>query len=363
MAYNGAMSASPLDTSELYERLDPHGLLGRIEGLPDQVEQAWAAGRGLDLPAEYRDVDQIVVLGMGGSGIGGTLMSALAAADGGRVPVVSARGYGVPAFVGTRSLVLASSNSGNTEETISALDAAIKAGAKCAVITTGGRLLEIAREHRLPTLTFKWDGEPRSALGWSFASLLGICSRAGLLADLGDDVRDAAAAMRELREKIGRRSPEGSNLAKQIAGRMAGRLPVIVGAEALAPAAYRWRTQINENAKSWAMAEELPEMNHNAQEAFGLPQRIIPLLHAAFLRHATMHARIRARVDATIEEMRRCGVGAEIVDVPGERALVQMLWAIYLGDYVSYYLGLLNGVEPSPVLRLVALKDLLSGKS
>ena len=143
---------------------------------------------------------------------------------------------------------------------------------------------------------------------------------------------------------------------------MAGRLPVIVGAEALAPVAYRWRTQINENAKSWAVAEELPEMNHNAQEAFGLPQRIVPLLHAVFLRHGTMHPRIGVRVDATIEEMRRSGVDAETVDVAGERALVQMLWGIYLGDYVSYYLGLLNGVEPSPVRRLVALKEFLSGR-
>ena len=362
MAYNGRMATPSLDSDGLYERLDPHGLLGRIDGLPDQVDEAWASGRRLELPAEYRGVDQIVVLGMGGSGIGGTLMSALAAAAGGRVPVVSARGYGVPAFVGVRSLVLASSNSGNTEETISALVGAIKAGAKCAVITTGGRLLEMAREHRLPALTFEWEGEPRSALGWSFASLLGICSGAGLLPDLSDDVRDATEAMRELREKIGRGSREASNPAKQIAGRMAGRLPVIVGAEALAPVAYRWRTQINENAKSWAMAEELPEMNHNAQEAFGLPRRIVPLLHAVFLRHATMHPRVGKRVDATVAEMRRCGVDAEIVEVAGERALTQMLWGIYLGDYVSYYLGLLNGVEPSPVHRLVALKDLLAGR-
>ncbi len=357
------MSTPALDGDDLYERLDLHGLLGRIDGLPEQVEEAWAAGRALELPANYRDVDAVVVLGMGGSGIGGMLMSALASAEGGRVPVIAARGYGVPAFVGAQTLVLAASNSGNTEETISALDAAINAGAKCAVVTTGGRLLEMAREHRLPALTFEWRGEPRSALGWSFASLLGVCSGAGPLPDLLNDVRDGTAAMRALRENIGRGSPEASNAAKQIAGRMAGRLPVIVGAEALAPVAYRWRTQINENAKSWAMAEELPEMNHNALEAFGLPQRIIPLLHAVFLRQATIHERIRTRVDATIVEMRRCGVDAEVVDVPGERGLTQMLWAIYLGDYVSYYLGLLNGVEPSPVERLVALKDLLASRA
>ena len=166
--------------------------------------------------------------------------------------------------------------------------------------------------------------------------------------------------MREAGATIGRESPEAGNQAKQLAQRLAGRLPVIVGAEALAPVAYRWRTQINENAKSWAITDELPEMNHNAPEGFGLPQRIVPLLHAVFLRHASVHPRIRTRVDATADEMRRCGVSNEIVDIAGEQPLTQMLSAIYLGDYVSYYLGLLNGVEPSPVPRLVALKDLLA---
>ena len=356
------MAASTLDSPDIYSRLDPHGLLGRIEALPQQVDQAWAAGEALTLPDDYRDVDRVVVLGMGGSGIGGTLLAALAVTMRARTPIFSARGYAVPEFADARTLVLASSNSGNTEETVAALDAAIRSGAKCIAITTGGRLLEMAREHQLPALTFEWEGEPRSALGWSFASLLGICCGAGVLPDLSADLRQATSAMRELRATIGGDSPEAENQAKHIAQRLAGRLPVIVGAEHLAPVAYRWRTQINENAKSWATAEELPEMNHNAQEGFALPQRIVPLLHAVFLRHASMHPRIRTRVDATADEMRRCGVSSQIVDVGGGEPLVQMLSAIYLGDYVSYYLGLLNGVEPSPVPRLVALKDLLASR-
>ena len=353
------MAASPLDSPGTYARLDPHGLLGRIESLPEQVDEAWSAGEALHWPSEYRDVDRVVVLGMGGSGIGGTLLAALAIATRTHTPIFSARGYTVPAFTDERTLVLASSNSGNTEETVASLEAAIRARAKCVAITTGGRLLEMAREHRLPALTFEWEGEPRSALGWSFASLLAICCSAGLLPELSSDLREATPAMRDLRSAIGRDAPEAVNQAKQLAQRLAGRLPVILGAEQLAPVAYRWRTQINENAKSWALADELPEMNHNAQEGFGLPQRIVPLLHAVFLRHASMHPRIRTRVDATADEMRRCGVSSEIVDIAAAQPLTQMLSAIYLGDYVSYYLGLLNGVEPSPVPRLMALKEML----
>ena len=172
----------------------------------------------------------------------------------------------------------------------------------------------------VPALAFDWDGEPRSALGWSFASLLAICGGLGLLPDL--DVRSRArrsTACATLARSIGRDVPERRNPAKQLARRLAGRLPVFIGAEALAPVAYRWRTQINENAKSWAIADELPEMNHNAPARLRrCRQRCVPLLHVVLLRHAADASAHRAahrrdvRADAPT-----AGVDAEIVDVPG----------------------------------------------
>jgi glucose/mannose-6-phosphate isomerase len=156
--------------------------------------------------------------------------------------------------------------------------------------------------------------------------------------------------------------PESSNPAKQLARRLAGRLPLFVGAEALAPVAYRWRTQINENAKSWAIGDELPEMNHNAQTGYGLPQRVVPLLHSVLLRHQGVHPRIAVRFDATADEMRRNGVSAEILEIGGATLLAQVLRAVQLGDFASYYVGLLNGVEPSPVEPLGRLKDLLASR-
>ncbi len=354
------MSDSLLDGRDTYNRLDPQGLLGRIAALPEQIEEAWAAGRAIALPPDYASPERVAVLGMGGSGIGGALLQALAGDLRARVPVLALRGYRVPAFVDGRTLVLASSNSGNTEETLAALEQALQAGAKCVAITTGGRLLEIARRRGLPALTFRWDGEPRSALGWSFVSLLAICARGGVVADVDAELREAAASMRELGATIARDVPEASNPAKQLARRLSGRLPMFVGAEALAPVAYRWRTQVNENAKSWAIADELPEMNHNAQAGYGLPRRIVPLLHAVFLRHASMHPRILLRIDATLDEMKRAGVTAEVLDVEGPHVLAQVLRAIHFGDYVSYYLGLLNGVDPAPVPTLEALKQRLA---
>ncbi len=354
------MTDSTLDAPDLYVRLDPHGLLGRIAALPEQIEDAWQAGTALSLPDAHRDVDGVVVLGMGGSGIGGALLQALAVDLGARVPVSVVRGYRLPGWVNDRTLVLASSNSGDTEETLDAFGSAVGEGARCVAITTGGTLAARARAADVPLLTFAWTGEPRSALGWSFVSLLAICAKLRLLPPLDVQMRSAIAGLRTATAEFGRDVPETSNPAKQLARRLAGRLPVFIGAQALAPVAYRWRTQVNENAKSWAIADELPEMNHNAQAGYGLPAPAVPLLHAVILRHADMHPRIRLRTDATIDEMRRADVSCEVIEIDGAGLLAQVLRAVWMGDYVSYYLGLLNGVEPSPVDALDRLKAFMA---
>ncbi len=359
MTYNVRVTIN-LDAPDTYTRLDPEGLLGRISALPDQIDEAWAAASAFDLPKSYADVDRIVVLGMGGSGIGGALLRSLAIDLGAKTPVEIVRGYTLPAHVDDRSLVFASSNSGNTEEIVAAYRAAIAAGAKCVAITTGGALRNIAATSDLPALRFTWDGEPRAALGWSFASLLAICGRLGVLPDVSSDLRVALTEMRRLGGTIAFDVPEAKNPAKQMARRLSGKLPVIIGAEALTPVAYRWRTQMNENAKSWALAEELPEMNHNAPLGYGAPADLVPLLHLIVLRHASMHPRIRLRVDATLTQLRDAGVAAEVVDVPGATTLSQMLSAIHLGDFVSYYAGILNGVNPSSMAALDWLKATLA---
>ena len=362
MAYNQPMTESPLDAPGTYQRLDPHGLYDRIWQLPEQIEEAWAAATTLPLPDGYRDVDRVVVLGMGGSAIGGSLLQALAAATGARVSYATVRGYAPPAYVDARTLVLASSNSGNTEEVVASLTAAIAAGARCIAVATGGRVGEIAVRHDLPWLRVSWDAEPRTALGWSTASLIAICGRLGLLDDQSGTLDAALGELRALRPTLSRDLPASANPAKSLARRLAGKLGVFVGAEALAPVAYRWRTQVNENGKSWAVADELPEMNHNAPLGYGRPAELVPLLHVVILRQASTHPRIRLRIDATVEQFGAAGVAAEVVDVPGASVLAEMLHGITLGDFTSYYLGLLHGVEPSPVAALDWLKAYMSAR-
>jgi glucose/mannose-6-phosphate isomerase len=356
------MSRTDLDEAAIYEQLDPQGLLARIAALPAQIAEAWSAARALDLPASYRDAREIVVLGMGGSGIGGLLLERLAIDLDAPTRVRVVRGYRLPADVGSQALVFASSNSGDTEEIVASFGEALKRSAMCIAATAGGQIASMARDAAVPHLVVRWQDEPRAALGWSFASLLAICGKLGLLRDLDGEIGATLDEMRAMGAACASHVAEASNPAKQLARRLEGRLAVFIGAEALAPVAYRWRTQVNENAKSWAIADELPEMNHNAQTGYGLPRRAVPLLHAVLLRHGSVHPRTALRFDATADEMRRSGVSAEIVEVSGPTLLAQVLRAVQLGDYVSYYLGLLNGVEPSPVPALGRLKDLLASK-
>lgn len=345
----GCSQASVLDSPDIYRRLDHEDLLGRMVKLPEQLEAAWEATATATLPPSFARPERVVVLGTGDAGISGSLLRALAVDLGAHTPVFVVRGHMLPAVVNRRSLVLACLASGHADETISALRDVIAAGIPCGVISTGARCAQLAREHRIPAFTSDWESDPRAALGWSLGTLLALCARCGVLSRTARDLPRALDAMRIMRARIKPDVPEARNPAKQLARRLAGRLPLVVGAQALAPVAHRWRTQISENARSWAIADELPEMNHDAHAGFKLPHHVLPLLHAVFLRHASMHERTRLRVDATVAEMRGSGVTAEVLDIPGPSVLAQQLSAVQFGDFVSYYMALLIGVPPSPV--------------
>jgi glucose/mannose-6-phosphate isomerase len=169
--------------------------------------------------------------------------------------------------------------------------------------------------------------------------------------------------MQEQRPELRFESRAQSNPAKQVAGRLHGRLPVVIGAGVLVEAAYRWKTQLNENSKCWAVREELPELNHNSIAGFGLSREAVSRLHVVLLWHAALHPRLLLRCEATEEALAEAGVSHERVEVQGAGPLAQVLSAVYLGDFVSYYLALLNGVEPSPVEALDRLKTRLAAVS
>jgi glucose/mannose-6-phosphate isomerase len=348
-----------LDDPAAYQRLDPQSMRAIIRDLPRQCRTAWEEAQAFDLPADYRDVDKVVILGMGGSAIAGDLLRALAALES-PVPIFSQRGYDLPLLVDGHTLLIASSYSGNTEETLSAFQTALSGAAKKLAITTGGRLLAAARANGIPAFVFHYESTPRAALGYSLMPLLAIAGKLGIIADKSADVDEAIAVMEDLLRRIGEDVPLAENPAKQLAGRLHGRLPVVYGAGLLTDVARRWKSGLNETSEMWAFFEEMPEANHNAIVGYALPEDIARAAFVVFLAAPSLHPRVLLRYEFTQQALAEAGVESEVVEAMGRSPLAHILSAVFFGDYVGLYLAILNGVDPTPTAVIAGLKDWLA---
>jgi glucose/mannose-6-phosphate isomerase len=296
---------------------------------------------------------------MGGSAAAGDVVRGVFS-DRLRVPLVSVRDYELPAWVGRETLVVAVSHSGATEETISALTTALERRCPVAVITTGGPIGEVAARASLPRLVYPNESEPRAALGYSLALLVGLLERAGLL-EIDEAELDAAArAIETVVATDGPAAPTERSTAKQLAWTLVGRLPVIEASGFLAPVARRWRTQLNENAKSSALAEELPEATHNSVVGYEQPELLRDSVYYVFLASPLEHPRSARRAQLSAELLDALHIGHQSVTVAGEGRLAQACAAVALGDYVSAYLALLYGIDPTPVDAIAHVKARLA---
>jgi glucose/mannose-6-phosphate isomerase len=348
-----------LDDSQALARLDPGGMLAAIDGMSEQCREAWEGGRAFEFPWDDAP-NTIVILGLGGSGIAGDYFRALLAFES-SVPVFNVRGYELPPFVDERTLVIASSFSGETEEVLAAFEQALVSPARKIVMTTGGRLLATARANGVPAFSFEYRGEPRAAIGWGLMPLLAMAGKLGLMQGVGRDVEEASSLLAELRDGWRAEVPSGRNAAKRMALRLHERLPVVYGAGPLIEVARRWKTQLNESAKTWAFFEEMPETQHNAIVALGLPGAVKGKTTAVLLRSESMdHARVKLRYEYSERVFREDGVDVIEGLARGKSALAQMLSLTMLGDYVSAYLALLYGVDPTPTRVIDELKAWLA---
>jgi glucose/mannose-6-phosphate isomerase len=350
--------SSILDDPSTVARLDREDMLGHLLGLPRQVAEAWRLGTSVSLPANYANVSSIVTFGMGGSAIGADLARTVLEPEL-RIPMLTVRDYTCPVFVGPQTLVIAASYSGETEETLSALGQALQQGAKCIVITTGGTIAKLAARAGIPTIAFAYPSQPRAAVGYSAMLPLAVLHSLGLAHDLGSDVRVTTELMRSMAAELSPDRPTATNEAKQVAVHLDGRVAVIY-AGTLAEVARRWKGQLNENAKHWAFFEALPEMNHNAVVPFEDPAHLNAGLAAVTLRSDLDHPRTELRFGAVGELLDTYGITWRHVSARGESRLAQVLSAVYLGDFASYYVALLNQTDPTPIGPITALKLRLS---
>jgi glucose/mannose-6-phosphate isomerase len=294
---------------------------------------------------------------MGGSAIGGDLAAALLA-DELKVPMSVHRDYGLPGYVGRDSLVIVSSYSGNTEETLSSFEEARKRGAKVLALTTGGKIAELARASNYPVVTFSYKAQPRAALGYSLGLVLGVLNKLGFARDLSDDIEAALSDLAKLEERV----HEGArtNDAKKMALELYGRFPFAYGAGVMGVMARRVKGQWNENAKNWSAFDVMSELNHNAVVGFEHPPIAKEALTVLLLRSDRDNPRHKLRFEITRELLDRARIPHKTLEFSGRNMLSEVLQMVYFTDYVSFYVALLNGADPSPNDSIDFLKDRLA---
>jgi glucose/mannose-6-phosphate isomerase len=345
-----------LDDLDYFKQLDTLNMLGEIDNLPDQVGYAYQLGLRHDLP-EWQAIRQVVIAGMGGSAIGADLLTSYCASLA-PIPVFVHRDYGLPLFArGAETLIICSSHSGDTEETLDAFEAARQAGCRILVVSTGGKLARRARENDIPVWTFDHAGQPRAAVGFSFGLLLAMFQRLGFLPDQKEALEGAITAMKHSQQHLQPHIPAAKNPAKRYAGQLMGRWVTIMGAGLLATVARRWKGQLNEVAKAGANFEFLPEADHNTLAGTMHPQEVLnPHTMTLFLRAPSDHPRNRLRTDLTKNAFMLEGMNTDFVDARGDTPLAHIWTLILFGDYVAYYLAMGYGVDPTPIQALVDFK-------
>jgi glucose/mannose-6-phosphate isomerase len=335
-----------LDDVSVYRQFDKSGMLDHLHGFPEQCQKAWDKVQRFELPREYTRVSNVVIAGMGGSAIGGDIVRGLASAES-KLPVSVHRDYGLPVFVDANTLVIASSYSGNTEETLSAFTKALGNPSRKLVITSGGKLKDLAEDKGIPVFVIDYQAPPRAAFPHSFIPLLGIFQKLGLLADKSVDLKEAVDILKELSRDFIETRPLASNPAKQLATKLHGHVGVIYGADILSEVARRWKGEFNENSKAWAFFECLPELNHNAVVGYEFPPEAKETMFVLMLRSSLAHPRILLRYEVTAELLAKAGIAFQLIEATGKSVLAQVLSLILLGDYASFYLAMLNEVDPT----------------
>jgi glucose/mannose-6-phosphate isomerase len=356
------MAPSPSDTRTLdrttIAEFDSSDQLTDVLAMPEHLRDALWKVESTNL-GRWDSPAGLLVAGMGGSAVGGALARAILGDHAVR-PILAARSYGLPAWTTPDTTVLCSSYSGDTEETLACYEAAGMLGATRVVVTTGGELAEAARRDGVPVIPAAGGFQPRAAVGYATVAALEVAAACGAGPRMGSEIDVAAEHLEALVEEWGPEAPEDS-LAKSVARRLHGTIPLIAGAGLTTPIAYRWKTQINENAKAHAFAHELPELDHNELVGWSGSDGLGPFAQV-FLDDSDTHPRTKARIDLTSALIGDAAQDVVRVESRGRTTAERVLSLVLLGDLVSLYLAVLRGVDPGPVDVLVRLKHELKAR-
>jgi len=355
--------SNDVDLKKLRERVDPSDMLGLVTSFPSQMKDAWNTGRSFSEGIEPGDYQQVVVLGMGGSAIGGDMLRSF---FGDRVdaPLTSCRGYRAPAWVGEGTLVVVSSYSGNTGETLSAYESVRESGASVVAVSSGGRLEEMCRADGVPLCKIPRGMPPRAAIAYSFFPMIQVLRSAGVARFDDAEFDEALGTAKQMVSAFG---PDSSdNRAFDLAGVLEGQFPFVYSGPGLMEAiARRWACQFNENSKSPAHFAVYPELNHNEIVGWcnGRLEDVLGRVVVISLEDADDHEMTRRQTEISLG-ITEALAGRVLRFSGGEGGrLSRMVSLLMLGDFTSVYLAMLYGVDPTPVENITYLKKRLEETS
>lgn len=340
---------------KVLKKYDRQDMFSVLFDFPVQVCDAVDIAGNVKIKGNYRGIKNIIINGLGGSAIGGDILRSYTAGEI-KIPVSVNRNYTLPAYADRNTLAILASYSGNTEETVTAFRDALKKGCRIICVTSGGAVEKMAKKNKTDIIKIPGGLQPRCALGYSFFSLLVLFTKLGLIKDKADEINDVIINLEQSLSEYINPSFE-NNEALRIAAALKGRLPLVYSsADVLDAVNLRWRGQISENAKILAYGNLYPEMNHNELVGWKLNEDILKKTAVIFLNDRDDNERIKLRMKITEKVYRK--YSGLVMDLSSDcrTRLGRMFDLIFLGDWVSYYLSILNEVDPTPVEAISRLK-------
>jgi len=312
--------------------IDKEDMYSLLENFPNQVKDGWELGADI----KFSDINRIIIAGMGGSALSGEILKSYLY-NNIKIPMEVNKDYHLPKYVDAKTLVIVSSYSGNTEETIEAFKDANRVSCQILVMASGGRLEEIAKQFRKPLISLPSGMPPRTAYGYSFFAILKILQNSGLIAN---QINELKSLITSLKKDVFKKKAE------EIAQKLEGKIPIIYSSQRLASVAYKWKINFNENAKIHAFCNYFPELNHNEMVGY---TKLNGDYFVLIIKDDYDNSPIKKRMEVTkhLIQQHKCPVLE--IDLAGVSLLTKIFTTIYLGDWVSYFTALNNNVDPSPV--------------
>lgn len=355
------MTPSQLDRSQIILR-DPGQVGASLDFLADQISDGWRQARSVRLPKTYRQVNRVAVCGMGGSNLPADIVCS-ALGDTLPVPVTIVADYNLPAWVNRQTLVICSSYSGSTEESVAAMKEARRRGAKIVAMTTGGQLLKLAQLWNVPVYHFfpsaNPSGQPRLGVGYGLTALLACFRSMGWVSVPNSDIKAMVAEAEAAKREYGTSRSAKRNIAKQLALSCADRIPMLIGAEWTSGNVHAWANQINENAKTFSARFSIPDLNHHLLEGMR-NKKMTRQFYAVFIHDKTYHQRNQKRMLLTEKILKDQGATTSRFTPLGKTKLARAVHLLAFGGYVSWYMAAARNIKPAPIPTVDWLKAQLA---